>query len=235
MWSLSNTLCGRLDGDQDFDIVSGNTAGYIEWFENLSGPKVAEPKWAHPKKIEVDGKPFRIMATETGSVQGPAEAKWGYTTLQVSDWDGDGLLDIVFNSIWGNVEWLRNVGTASQPTFEAPKKVQVDWKGQEPPKPRWAWWKPGPTDWVTQWRTTPVVFDFQKDGLMDLIMLDQEGYLVLLERYGKAMLSGFNRRNVDLSMVMATHCDSTLKKLAGVVVASFALPIGMVTDIGISC
>ncbi|MFO0921194.1 MAG: hypothetical protein U0905_01750 [Pirellulales bacterium] len=58
--------------------------------------------------------------------------------------------------------------------FEAPKKVQVDWKGQEPPKPRWAWWKPGPTDWVTQWRTTPVVFDFQKDGLMDLIMLDQE-------------------------------------------------------------
>ena len=29
------------DGDGDTDIVSGNTAGYIEWFENLSGPGVA--------------------------------------------------------------------------------------------------------------------------------------------------------------------------------------------------
>lgn len=46
------TPCGcDLDGDGDTDIVSGNTAGYIEFFENLSGPKVAKPKWAAPKKI----------------------------------------------------------------------------------------------------------------------------------------------------------------------------------------
>ena len=51
------------------------------------------------------------MAGPNGSIQGPAEAKWGYTTLSVADWDGDGLPDIVVNSIWGRVEWLRNVGT----------------------------------------------------------------------------------------------------------------------------
>ncbi len=51
------------------------------------------------------------MAGPNGSIQGPAEAKWGYTTLNVADWDGDGLPDIVLNSILGEVIWLRNIGT----------------------------------------------------------------------------------------------------------------------------
>ena len=32
------------DGDGDFDIISGNTAGYIGFIENLSGPGVESPK-----------------------------------------------------------------------------------------------------------------------------------------------------------------------------------------------
>jgi hypothetical protein len=35
---------------------------------------------------------------------------------------------------------------------------------------------------VTQWRTTPLVYDFTGDGLADLAMLDPEGYLALYER-----------------------------------------------------
>jgi len=64
----------------DFDIVSGNSAGYIGFIENLSGPGVGAPKWAAPKYLEADGKRLRIMAGPNGSIQGPAEAKWGYTT-----------------------------------------------------------------------------------------------------------------------------------------------------------
>ncbi len=104
------------DGDGDTDIVSGNTAGYIEIFENLSGPGVARPKWAAPKRLQVEGRTFRVMAGPNGSVQGPAEAKWGYTTLNVADWDGDRLPDIVFNSILGRVEWLKNLGPRSAPS-----------------------------------------------------------------------------------------------------------------------
>ena len=47
------------DGDGDMDILSGNTAGVIEVFENLSGPKVASPRWNRPVAIQVDGKKFR--------------------------------------------------------------------------------------------------------------------------------------------------------------------------------
>jgi hypothetical protein len=187
---LADTLkCGALatpvgcdwDGDGDTDILAGNTAGYIELFENLSSARVASPEWNAPRKIEVEGEPLRIMAGPSGSIQGPAEAKWGYTTLNVADWDGDRLPDIVFNSIWGKVEWLRNIGTRSQPRFAAPRPIEVEWNGPTP-KPAWTWWQPEGKQLVTQWRTTPLVYDFTGDGLADLAMLDQEGYLTLFER-----------------------------------------------------
>jgi hypothetical protein len=169
------------DGDGDMDIVSGNTAGYIEFFANLSGPNVAQPKWDAPVRIEGDGAPFRIMAGPNGSIQGPAEAKWGYTTLNVADWDGDGLLDIVVNSILGDVVWLRNTGTRTAPKLAGPRPVEVEWSGDQPAL-AWGWRKPQGKSLLTQWRTTPVVADFNKDGLADLAMLDHEGYLAFFER-----------------------------------------------------
>lgn len=182
------------DADGDTDIVSGNTAGYLEFFENLSGPKVASPRWAAPRRLDVDGKTFRIMAGPNGSIQGPAEAKWGYTTLNIGDWDSDGLPDIVFNSIWGRVQWLKNLGMQTQttadgrtvrwPKLSAPQSIEVEWMGATP-KPAWTWWPPQGRELVTQWRTTPVLYDFNEDGLLDLAMLDPEGYLVWYERTRK--------------------------------------------------
>lgn len=187
------------DGDGDVDIVSGNTAGYIEFFENLSGPGVESPKWAAPVRLTVDGKPFRVLAGPNGSIQGPAEAKWGYTTLNVADWDLDGLPDIVFNSIHGRVQWLKNIGTRSAPRLAPPQPVHVNWPGA-PPKPAWTWWTPEPGELATQWRTTPVIHDFTGDGLPDLAMLDVEGYFALFERNrsdGKLQLQPSRRVFID--------------------------------------
>jgi hypothetical protein len=187
------------DGDGDQDIVSGNTAGYIEFFENLSGPKIVQPKWAAPRRVEVEGKPFRIMAGPNGSIQGPAEAKWGYTTFSVADWDGDGLRDIVLNSILGDVVWLKNTGTAKAPKQRAPQAIEVEWQTPQPAL-AWGWRKPAGKALLTQWRTTPVIFDFNRDALPDLAMLDQEGYLAFFEREkvdGKLRLRAPRRAFVD--------------------------------------
>jgi hypothetical protein len=187
------------DGDGDMDIVSGNSAGYLEFFENLSGAGVAQPKWAAPRRLEVDGRPFRVMAGPRGSIQGPAEAKWGYTTLNVADWDGDGLPDIVFNSILGEVSWLKNVGPRSRPKLAAPEPIEVEWAGAQPAL-AWGWRRPHGKGLLTQWRTTPVVFDFNRDGLPDLAMLDQEGYLAFFERArsgGRRVLKPPRRAFVD--------------------------------------
>ncbi|MBN1342090.1 MAG: VCBS repeat-containing protein [Phycisphaerae bacterium] len=167
------------DGDGDEDLVCGNTAGYIGFIENLDGGN--PPKWAAPRYLEADGKVIRIEAGPNGSIQGPCEAKWGYTTLNVADWDHDGLLDVVINSIWGKVQWYRNVGSAKSPKLAAAQPIEVEWPGK-PPKPGWNWWEPKGKELVTQWRTTPVVYDLTGDGLNDLIMLDHEGYLALFER-----------------------------------------------------
>jgi hypothetical protein len=166
------------DGDGDDDIISGNTEGYIGFIENLGGDP---PKWAAPKYLEAGAKPIRIQAGPNGSIQGPCEAKWGYTTLSVADWDQDGLPDIVANSIWGKVHWYRNVGTRRSPKLAAAQPIEVHWGGT-PPKPQWNWWNPQGNELATHWRTTPCVVDLTGDGLVDLVMLDHEGYLALYER-----------------------------------------------------
>lgn len=50
------------------------------------------------------------------------------------------------------------------------------------PRPKWVWWEPAGQELVTQWRTAPECVDLNQDGLMDLVMLDQEGYLSCFER-----------------------------------------------------
>ncbi|MHC4583844.1 MAG: FG-GAP repeat domain-containing protein, partial [Planctomycetota bacterium] len=81
------------DNDGDEDLICGNSAGYVGFIENLDG---ANPtKWAAPVYLKANDKIIRIMAGPNGSIQGPCEAKWGYTALNVADWNHDGLPDII--------------------------------------------------------------------------------------------------------------------------------------------
>ena len=160
----------------------GNTAGYIEFFENLSGPRVAEPKWAAPRRLEAGGKTFRIMAGPNGSIQGPAEAKWGYTTLNVADWDADGLPDIVLNSIWGKrpvAEEHRHAhraeaGRAAADRSRVGRAARRSRPGSGGSRRAKSWSRSG--------ARRRSCYDFNGDGLLDLAMLDHEGYLAFFER-----------------------------------------------------
>lgn len=166
------------DGDGDEDLISGNTAGYVGFIENLGGTPI---RWAAPRYLTAGGRLIRELAGPNGSIQGPAEAKWGYSILSVADWDGDGLPDLMTNGIWGKVVWYKNVGTRTAPRLAAAQPVEVA-PGTKSPKPAWNWWDPQGREFVTQWRTTPQMVDWNGDGLMDLVMSDHEGYLALFPR-----------------------------------------------------
>lgn len=176
--ALATPFAFDWNGDGREDIIAGNSAGYIGFIENMGGNP---PRWNAPKLMEADEEVIRIMAGPNGSIQGPAEAKWGYTTLSVADWNHDGLPDLIVNSIWGKVIWYENIGTRTEPKLSKAKPIEVEWEDKVP-KPEWNWWNPKDNELVTQWRTTPFVIDWTNDGLNDLIMLDHEGYFALFPR-----------------------------------------------------
>ena len=184
----ADVKCGALvtpvpadwDGDGEQDIICGDSAGYVSFIRNLGG---SPRRWARPQRLAAGGKTLRIEAGENGSIQGPAEAKWGYTSPCVADWDHDGKLDLLLNSIWGKIVWCRNIGTREAPELAAPAPVVVDWKDPaNAPKPEWNWWNPKDGELAIQWRTTPLVVDLDRDGLNDLVAIDHEGYLAWYRR-----------------------------------------------------
>ncbi|MEM6689446.1 MAG: exo-alpha-sialidase [Planctomycetota bacterium] len=187
------------DSDGDQDILCGNTAGHIGMFENLGSDSEGNIKWSKPSLLsakEDDSKfppaTFRVLAGPSGSIQGPAEAKWGYTTLTVADWDRDNDPDIIYNSILSRVGMLRN----DEWTFV---DTALDSKSLEAP-PKWCWWRTLANDAITQWRTTPVAIDFDEDGSMDLVMLDQEGFLTIRRSGGAAERIFIDENNQSLRL-----------------------------------
>jgi hypothetical protein len=180
--ALSRPVAVDWNGDGKLDLLSGNSAGYIQFFENTGTN--ASPVFEDRGYLQAGGKVIRNMAGPNGSVQGPAERKWGYTNIAVADWDLDGKLDILVNDITGAVVWYRNIGTARNPQLAEAQPIEVEWPSTTP-KPDWIWWQPKGKQLVTQWRTTPAVVDWDRDGLPDLVMMDYRGYVALYRRHRK--------------------------------------------------
>ncbi|TWU16273.1 exo-alpha-sialidase [Allorhodopirellula heiligendammensis] len=209
--ALSTPYVYDWDNDGDEDIICGNTAGSVAVFENLGDTADGLPKWAEPQLLNVstaDGstEPFRVMAGESGSIQGPCEAKWGYTTLSVADWDGDGDGDIIYNSILSRLGLLINEsGTLVEQEFDT---------GLSESPPAWYWWQTKSSSALTQWRTTPVAIDFDNDQELDLVMLDQAGYLTLRRSGGAAERIFIDENNEPLRLNTGTCGRSGRVKLS---------------------
>lgn len=177
--ALSRPVAVDWNGDGLLDLVVGNSAGYVQWFENVGTREAAA--FVDRGYLEAGGRPIRRIAGPNMSIQGPAEEKWGYANPWVADWDLDGKLDLMVNDIWGAPVWYRNIGTREKPVLAPAQNVEVEWGGK-PPKPEWVWWEPQAKQLVTQWRTTPRIVDWDRDGLPDLVMLNHQGYLALFRR-----------------------------------------------------
>lgn len=183
------------DGDGLDDILSGNGVGNIYFVKNLGGDI---PVWDAPKILEIDGVPIRIIPTEV--LPNTEDPHWGYTTIDVGDWDHDGVPDILVNEHNGNLVWLKNKGTREKPELSKPQPLYVEWEG-EPQKPAWTPGVSEGNELLAPWRTSPFIMDFNQDGLNDLVMLDYEGYLVVYPRQkvGDELRLGHPQRNFVFS------------------------------------
>jgi len=157
------------DADGLEDIISGNGVGNIGFIKNLGGK---QPSWDRPELLKADGKPIRIL---------PKGAPWGYTTIDVADWNHDKLPDILVNHHHGNVLWYENTGSRTEPRLSEAKPIEVEWEGV-PQKPDWVPGESQGNELLAPWRTSPFVMDFDDDGLNDLVMMDYQGYLAVYLR-----------------------------------------------------
>lgn len=104
------------DGDGDLDILAGNSEGKVIFFRNAGTN--AKPSFEDSVEIHAAGKPIHIQPGYN-DVQGPQEARWGYASPAIADWNDDGLLDVVMSSATAKHKVFLNTGTPKEPKLEA--------------------------------------------------------------------------------------------------------------------
>lgn len=150
---------GDVDRDGLIDLIAGNDAGQLMFIKNI-GTK-GRPEFDHAVEVNVGGKPLDIKAGYRGSVQGPAEAMWGYTCPTLYDWNGDGRLDVILNSVMGDYLVLLQEQSTGTPSFAAPKLMHCDGLQLH-----------------LVWRSQPAITDWGKaDGRLCMIALDEQNLL----------------------------------------------------------
>ncbi|MBC2595245.1 VCBS repeat-containing protein [Ruficoccus amylovorans] len=107
------------DGVQDF--ICGNSTGYVLFFQNVGTDE--QPAFLPGTRVQAAGEDIHIQAGYSGSVQGTKEARWGYNSPTVVDWNGDGLLDIIMGDITGEYTVYLNRGTPQEPRLDAAKPI----------------------------------------------------------------------------------------------------------------
>ncbi|HBJ86892.1 MAG TPA: hypothetical protein DDZ88_24145 [Verrucomicrobiales bacterium] len=112
------------NGDGVLDILAGNSEGFALFFENIGSND--EPKFLPAKRVKAGGREIQVQAGYSGSLQGLQEARWGYLSPNVIDWNGDSLPDIITGDITGNYMIYLNRGTKTEPKFYAAHPLYCD-------------------------------------------------------------------------------------------------------------
>ncbi len=137
----------------------GEPSLYAVYFDALA--KDAVPREAPPRGWLGDGLPRRdrLGDSTTGSDN---------TIVDLDDWNGDGLVDVVYGEQYGQLFVMPNSGTATAPSFEHTKML-FDVAGQ-------------PIDLGIH--ASVAVIDWDRDGAKDLLVGTYQNRVALLKNVG---------------------------------------------------
>jgi len=146
------------DSNGTLDIISGNSEGQVLVFYNRG--KNERPVFENGVPLKVCGHPIYFQSGYGGSIQGPEEARWGYSCPAVTDWNNDGLSDIIMGSTLGNYKVFMNVGTPGKPNLDIP--VPIYYKG---------------LDLHGTWRVQPGIAQMEEHTCMVILDDDDEFHM----------------------------------------------------------
>ena len=164
------------DGDGDLDLVVGSFGSNLYYYQNNADDPAVEPQLAKPVKMEIRAPSF-------------------HGAPHFVDFDKDGDLDLISGSAEGGVFIAHNIGSKTEPEYDDFQKL-VPTSSLHSQNPNNADIKMAPSTrvWVT---------DFNKDGLLDLLVGDsttiskrKEG--VSQEEYEK-LQAEFEKKSKELS------------------------------------
>ena len=161
------------------DMIAGNGAGLFDHFTDLD----FQNKTASFKGL-ISEIPRILPPIPQGSIQGPTEIGWGYICSKLFDWNGNGLLDIVFSDVNGEHQVAENIGDAGCPKFKAPVYII----NQDTQLPLTTVWRVKPAiinlkRWIQKNGSSTNTKEFAEDTLK-YICEDDKGYLCIYTKTG---------------------------------------------------
>ncbi|MCU6712281.1 VCBS repeat-containing protein [Paenibacillus sp. J5C_2022] len=159
--TLAVPCLADMDQDGDLDMIIGDASGYLWYYENQADMN-GRYHFKSGIRLSAGEAIVHHQAGPVGSLQGPSEARWGYTNPLVADWDGDGRPDLIVNDIKGEYWWYRNAGEAGALALEAGKPLLA-----------------GGAPYIAAWRSRPAIW-----GENRLLVINRDGMLQLLRRDG---------------------------------------------------
>jgi hypothetical protein len=129
------------DNDGDKDLIVGENNGNVRYYQNIGTPSV--PNLHYVGLMQAGG-----VTIDVGD----------YSTPCVTDWNGDGLLDLLVGESDGVINLYLNQGTATNPVLRDMGLLNA-----------------GGATLDVGYRSAPAVADFNGDGVKDLISGEMNG------------------------------------------------------------
>ena len=162
LWLGGHTVmtAGDLDGDGGLDLIFGDAPGHL-WLLKDVGQGHAH-RYEAPVPIEAGGARFRIDPGPDGRLGGPLDRRLGHACPVLADWTGNGRSDLLVSGSGGDVLFLKNDGSATQPRFASPVAIRL-----------------GNAPLILPPRVKVAVTDWLGNGQPSLVALDLQGFLSL--------------------------------------------------------